>query len=26
VDSDGMHFFDLDTGLGIYDRSTEEDK
>jgi multiple sugar transport system ATP-binding protein len=26
VDSDGLHFFDPDTGLGIYDRSTEEDK
>jgi multiple sugar transport system ATP-binding protein len=26
VDADGLHFFDPDTGLGIYDRSTEEDK
>ncbi|HEX2061566.1 MAG TPA: sn-glycerol-3-phosphate ABC transporter ATP-binding protein UgpC [Thermoanaerobaculia bacterium] len=26
VDADGLHFFDPETGLGIYDRSTEEDK
>jgi multiple sugar transport system ATP-binding protein len=26
VDADGLHFFDPDTGLGIYDRSTEEGK